>query len=505
MKLNTHHRCICLWALGAFSIAAAACGTQDPIKLGSVHVKEQHIIAAEGGTIEVTASDYAKLAGTKIVIPAGALAEDTRITIGYDPNDLAGEESDLIGAPVVELGPAGTQFSTPAEITIPYGSSFDEDLARVMVREADGTARVILPHALAYDAATGTVRFSTEHFTRFQGHRGRHRCAHVQCPSNQCRRGRCVNDCSDPSACGPAPGVPSWTCEDGTAGGSTGRCLPTSDGQCGWEIIWCPRGCDAAECGPRPLLPNYECADGTIAGPTDRCVRHADGQCGWEIVQCTDDCRASNTRCPADTVCDASTGQCVPAGGETCGNVTCSTGLVCCNASCGTCARPDMACTQQACEPCNGRTCAAGEQCDPATNRCTPVTCDPSSCGPAPGLANWVCEDGTTGGPTGRCLPGADGQCGWEIIWCPRACSSTECGPEPTSNNGPCNSTCTRGSDGQCRWGECTAACDPSQCGPRPGIPNYTCQDGTIGGPTGRCLRDAATNQCGWEIVDCPR
>ena len=36
--------------------------------------------------------------------------------------------------------------------------------------------------------------------------------------------------------------------------------------------------------------------------------------------------------------------------GEKCGKNTCATGTVCCNASCGICAAPDGACTQQFCE-----------------------------------------------------------------------------------------------------------------------------------------------------------
>jgi hypothetical protein len=41
--------------------------------------------------------------------------------------------------------------------------------------------------------------------------------------------------------CGPQLGLPNWTCEDGTMGGPTGRCLKTGDG-CGWEIRDCPPG-----------------------------------------------------------------------------------------------------------------------------------------------------------------------------------------------------------------------------------------------------------------------
>ncbi|WP_234945204.1 hypothetical protein [Anaeromyxobacter sp. Fw109-5] len=45
--------------------------------------------------------------------------------------------------------------------------------------------------------------------------------------------------------------------------------------------------------------------------------------------------------------------------------------------------------------------------------------CDPEACGPQLGMPNFTCADGSTGGPTGRCLEHANGQCGWEIRECP--------------------------------------------------------------------------------------
>jgi hypothetical protein len=50
-----------------------------------------------------------------------------------------------------------------------------------------------------------------------------------------CGRTRC-----EPEDCGPAPGMPAYTCEDGGLGGNTGRCLQTDAGTCGWEVHDCP-------------------------------------------------------------------------------------------------------------------------------------------------------------------------------------------------------------------------------------------------------------------------
>ncbi len=45
--------------------------------------------------------------------------------------------------------------------------------------------------------------------------------------------------------------------------------------------------------------------------------------------------------------------------------------------------------------------------------------CPVESCGPAMGMPNRQCGDGTTGGPTGRGLRNPDGTCGWEVRSCP--------------------------------------------------------------------------------------
>lgn len=55
---------------------------------------------------------------------------------------------------------------------------------------------------------------------------------------------------------------------------------------------------------------------------------------------------------------------------------------------------------------------------------------DKSLCGPALGMPNHQCADGTTGGPTGRCLKQGDGTCGWEV----RDCQDVDAGPAPGGN-----------------------------------------------------------------------
>jgi hypothetical protein len=70
-------------------------------------------------------------------------------------------------------------------------------------------------------------------------------------------------DCSAANACGPQLGMPSIQCDDGSIGGSTGKCLPTADGNCGWEVRECPK-----DGGTAPALNWYmTCGDPVCQDP----------------------------------------------------------------------------------------------------------------------------------------------------------------------------------------------------------------------------------------------
>ena len=158
--------------------------------------------------------------------------------------------------------------------------------------------------------------------------------------------------------------------------------------------------CNPRKCGPALGMPEIICGDGSTGGPTGRCVRKQN-QCGWEIRSCPN---------------------------------------------------------------------------PPPPPPPTPSCSDPNACGPAPlGQPNGICEGSDViSGPTGRCLPTADGTCGWEVLQCPNGDATTP----PVSS--------------------CSA---PTACGPALGMPNYVCPNGTVAGPTGRCL--PTPGGCGWEVISC--
>lgn len=170
--------------------------------------------------------------------------------------------------------------------------------------------------------------------------------------------GTCANVlCEVGSACVETPSGP--TCEPAEP-----QSCETVD--CGANS-YCDDISGVAECLPLPSCATVRCTTGTV--------------CELQNVQCV------RAPCPPQPVCVPE-----PDAGKTCGNVTCSAGQECCNASCGICVEPGGACTQQFCEPqmgtCAEVDCRAGTTCieTPGGPMCQPtLTC-----------ASVLCVVGTT-------------------------------------------------------------------------------------------------------------
>lgn len=103
-----------------------------------------------------------------------------------------------------------------------------------------------------------------------------------------------------------------------------------------------------------PCRPNQVCAQvctGTCRkdkrppscgdDPTKTYVSHDPGQCALIRFACAENQTPFSDECGCG---------CQTTAGEACGAVTCESGQVCCNASCGICTPPDGFCTQQVCE-----------------------------------------------------------------------------------------------------------------------------------------------------------
>jgi hypothetical protein len=141
------------WTLDG-EILTGQSGSYQYIATGGLHtlsVKATHFLGTDKYTWAVTDAEVAKeigsgggfvtvdpssqIAGTQVVIPAGALTETITVTISQTiaPPNLPGQAAGLC----VDFGPDGTQFSSPIEISLPYldddndgivdGTDFTED------------------------------------------------------------------------------------------------------------------------------------------------------------------------------------------------------------------------------------------------------------------------------------------------------------------------------------------------------------------------------------------
>jgi hypothetical protein len=179
-------------------------------------------------------------------------------------------------------------------------------------------------------------------------------CATVRCQAGtECR----VSDMGTPAcvavgpSCGgiaarPCPG--SGRCVDDP----TDSCDPNAGGaDCGGvcacvQNVLCTRDSvfdsspEVCACVPKVCVQNVLCARGTTFDNSP------------DVCACVPDASAcAAVLCPTGTTCEVHDGDpsCVSNGSEACGTATCAAGTYCCNASCGTCLPPGMACTQIAC------------------------------------------------------------------------------------------------------------------------------------------------------------
>ncbi|MHC4910896.1 MAG: hypothetical protein ACYTF9_14405, partial [Planctomycetota bacterium] len=148
------------WIAVVVCLACVACSSSDdpaPIPGASEDV------GAAGGTVAVTTGP---LAGAKVVVPAGALADTVAISINAGSDVPSGVT--VSAGPAVKLGPDGTMFTTPVTVTIPFtGPAGDVE---VWYRN-DMTGVVSQINGLTIDATAKTVSFNISTFSTVQSRR----------------------------------------------------------------------------------------------------------------------------------------------------------------------------------------------------------------------------------------------------------------------------------------------------------------------------------------------
>lgn len=284
----------------------AACGGNS--RLGSRYVKSVPVTASEGATITVDAAEEPALDKAKLVIPPGALKEDTVITIEVGESDITGGRAGSVAI----FGPSGLVFEKPATMTLPYqlnAGQLDSTLF-VSVQEEDGRRSVVRNNALTIDTANRTVSFSVNGFTSFQPASGNLQGdgGVVSCQADvDCAQGDfCVNG----------------ACQTPFDGGSAPTCV--SDSDCTSAGDRCFNG--YCQSSPNMCTTNASCAAG------EQCVN---GYCtpgqtdaGFGLA-----CN-SNAVCPAGQVCVGGNCMASDAGFSCAMDSDCAAGESCVNGAC---------------------------------------------------------------------------------------------------------------------------------------------------------------------------
>ncbi len=173
------------------AIGMVACGGTEIV--GSRYVKSQAASTSAETTIAVTAADSADLAGTKLVIPSGALKNNQTITLEIGMSPIIAQPA----GPVASWGPDGLKFTKPVKMTLPFSlptGKSNSDIS-IFVRETDGKTFSVKNSDLTFNG-DHTVSFVVSGFTSFQP---------TAQPPVQCMADR---DCAAGQVCTASPAKP---------------------------------------------------------------------------------------------------------------------------------------------------------------------------------------------------------------------------------------------------------------------------------------------------------
>lgn len=137
------------------ALAATGCGNAVELQGTIGENSSATVTAADGGTVALPSG------AAQIVIPAGALAADTEITL--NTLDIAGMvDEERLGSYVFDFGPDGTTFGQKVEISLKSGGVPDGKEANLAWLDGDKWTKV--PGSKLVD---GMIVGEVDHFTKF--------------------------------------------------------------------------------------------------------------------------------------------------------------------------------------------------------------------------------------------------------------------------------------------------------------------------------------------------
>ncbi len=133
------------------------------------------VVDAAGGLLQIDDPAFGPIFGALLSVPPGAVTTPATLLMAEAVDVVVTTAAFDVVGPAVFFGPAGTQFSVPVTVTIPYDPAVllgSTSRIRVFEREADGTVTLIDPEnytfSLTGSPPTSTVSFPVSSFTSFQ-------------------------------------------------------------------------------------------------------------------------------------------------------------------------------------------------------------------------------------------------------------------------------------------------------------------------------------------------
>lgn len=125
------------------------------------------LVGSTGGVVDPP-DDGSSLDGAVLTIPEGALDTPTILTVA-EANEFFVDDDTFASGLSVSLGPSGTQFAVPIDVTLPFdGQGFDdpESELQIFVEDSQTGELELIPGPYVFD--DDSVTFPVSHFSGFQ-------------------------------------------------------------------------------------------------------------------------------------------------------------------------------------------------------------------------------------------------------------------------------------------------------------------------------------------------
>ncbi len=133
-----------------------------------VEIASIDVDIAKDNTLTVSEESNTSLVGAKIIIPKGALAQNTTIKIKKSSINMV-PSTDAIGiSDVIVLEPSGLTFDKPVQVRIPYYQDVNLTNQTVRIARYSKSGQIDYLTPLYIDEENHEIVFETDHFTEFK-------------------------------------------------------------------------------------------------------------------------------------------------------------------------------------------------------------------------------------------------------------------------------------------------------------------------------------------------